>query len=187
MRYKTTSHEHLLLHLSQLGDTSIKRLYNLNPLSNTAATTGGSSWTHSGKTYGEEVTDDFKGQIRGKVLLTTSVSPSGLGATLVETLAKFESKLLILAGRDTFKANATVEVVKKISSARLQARALELDLGSREQIRKAAAEVNDYGEAMDVLINNAGLMATPYGVTKDGIESQFGVNHIGHFLSPTSS
>lgn len=94
---------------------------------------------YSGKTYGEEVADDFKGQIRGKVSLTTGVSPSGFGATLVETLAKFEPKLLILAGRDTFKVNATVEAVKKISAGSVQARALELDLGSREQIRKAAA------------------------------------------------
>ncbi|TFK86693.1 NAD(P)-binding protein, partial [Polyporus arcularius HHB13444] len=48
--------------------------------------------------------------------------------------------------------------------------------------RKAAAEVLSWPEPIDVLVNNAGIMATPYGKTVDGIESQFGTNHIGHFL-----
>ena len=59
---------------------------------------------------------------------------------------------------------------------------LVCDLSSQESIRKAAEEVNAYPESLDVMINSAGVMATPYSVTKEGLELQFGTNHIGHFL-----
>ena len=61
-------------------------------------------------------------------------------------------------------------------------RLLQLDLQSQKQIRKAAAEVSAYDEVVDVLINNAAIMVHDYAATEDGIESQFGTNHIGHFL-----
>ena len=61
-------------------------------------------------------------------------------------------------------------------------RILRLDLASQSQIRKAADEVNGYAENIDVLVNNAGVMASPYSTTEDGLETQFGVNHVGHFL-----
>ena len=64
----------------------------------------------------------------------------------------------------------------------MQARLLQLDLQSQKQIQKAAAEVNAYEEVVDVLINNAAIMASNYSKTKDGIESQFGTNYVGHFL-----
>jgi len=57
-----------------------------------------------------------------------------------------------------------------------------LDLGSFEAVRKAAVEVNAYPEDIHVLINNAAVMAVPYGTTKDGFESQLGSNFLGHFL-----
>lgn len=56
---------------------------------------------------------------------------------------------------------------------------LEIDLGSLASVRKAAKEVEG---GIDVLINNAGVMATPYGKTEDGFESQFGINHLGPFV-----
>lgn len=55
-------------------------------------------------------------------------------------------------------------------------------MGSQAQVRKAAAEVNAYGENIDVLVNNAALMGCPYSKTPDGLETQLGTNHIGHFL-----
>jgi NAD(P)-dependent dehydrogenase (short-subunit alcohol dehydrogenase family) len=61
-------------------------------------------------------------------------------------------------------------------------RPVELDLSSQKQIREAAKEVNGYPDPIDVMINSAGIMACPYARTEDGIESQFGANHIGHFL-----
>ena len=59
---------------------------------------------------------------------------------------------------------------------------LELDLSPQMQVRKAAEEVNSYVEPIDVLTNNSAIMAVPYSKTMDGQESQFGTNHIGHFL-----
>jgi hypothetical protein len=56
--------------------------------------------------------------------------------------------------------------------------------GSLAAVREAAEIVNSWADVphIDVLVNNAGLMATPYSLTKDGFESQFGTNHLGHFL-----
>ena len=57
-----------------------------------------------------------------------------------------------------------------------------MDLSSQESVRKAAEELNGYPEGMDRIINSAGVMAAPYGVTREGVEMQFGTNHVGHFL-----
>lgn len=132
-------------------------------------------------TTGEEVADSFAPQIHGKTILITGVSPGGLGAQFAEIIAKHHPKLLILAARDLSKAKATAQA---ISSALpdVQTRVLELDLGSQTQVRKAAEEVNAYEEAIDVLVNNAGVMGCPYSTTVDGLETHFGTNHIGHFL-----
>ena len=61
-------------------------------------------------------------------------------------------------------------------------RTLALDLSSLKQIRQAAHEVNTYDEGIDVLVNNAGIMASPFWKTEDGLEAQFGTNYIGPFL-----
>jgi NAD(P)-dependent dehydrogenase (short-subunit alcohol dehydrogenase family) len=60
--------------------------------------------------------------------------------------------------------------------------AVDLDLGSLAAIRAAAATVAGAVDRVDVLVNNAGVMATPFGRTADGFELQFGTNHLGHFL-----
>ena len=133
------------------------------------------------KTTAEEVAADCSDIIRGKVILTTGVTPGGIGATFVEKIARHSPKLLILAGRNIGKCEETAKAIK-FTSPGVFTRLLELDLGSLEQTRKAAAEVNGYTESIDVLCNNAGVMASPYTLTKDGLETQFAVNHIGHFL-----
>lgn len=132
-------------------------------------------------TTGEEIADACADQIRGKVVLTTGVSPGGLGAFFLQLIAKYEPKLLILAARDVSKAQTTAEAIVAASPG-VHTRLLQLDLSSQEQIRRAAREVNAYREPIHVLVNNAGLMACPYSTTKDGLEMQFGSMHIGHFL-----
>lgn len=127
---------------------------------------------------GSQVAADLSKEIKGKIILTTGVSPGGLGSRFVETIAQFQPALLILAGRSQSKLQETQSRLSTDVNSRL----LLLDLSSQEQIRKAAKEVLMYSESIDVLVNNAGIMATPYGKTKDGIEMQFGCNHIGHFL-----
>ena len=58
---------------------------------------------------------------------------------------------------------------------------MQLDLGDLESVRRFVAEFRDRYERLDLLINNAGIMVPPYGKTAQGFETQFGVNHLGHF------
>ena len=58
----------------------------------------------------------------------------------------------------------------------------KLDLGSFESVKQFATEVNQEEEKIDLLINNAGVMGIDFGLTVDGYEKQFAVNHLGHFL-----
>jgi NAD(P)-dependent dehydrogenase (short-subunit alcohol dehydrogenase family) len=122
--------------------------------------------------------------ISNKIILTTGVSPGGLGATFVQEIAKHQPRLLILAGRSPTKLRATASLIASDpASANVSVRILELDLASQAQVRKAAEEVLNYPEDhIDVVMNSAGIMAGPYRTTPEGIELQFGSNHIGHFL-----
>jgi len=127
------------------------------------------------------VAADNASSITGKIVLTTGVTQGGLGATFVEQIAKHNPRLLILAGRSPAKVQATADKIK--SNINVEVRILELDLASQQQVRKAAAEVLAYPEDhIDVLVNSAGIMAGPFKSTAEGIENQFGSNHIGHFL-----
>ncbi|KAL9107384.1 MAG: hypothetical protein Q9187_008435, partial [Circinaria calcarea] len=96
-------------------------------------------------------------------------------------IAKAQPKLLILAGRNTSKVEETAKALVS-SSPGVATRVLKLDLDSQKQVREAAAEVNAYRENIDVLVNNAGIMAVPYSKTEDGLEKQLAVNHISPFL-----
>jgi NAD(P)-dependent dehydrogenase (short-subunit alcohol dehydrogenase family) len=131
-----------------------------------------------------KIAADNASSIAGKIVLTTGVTQNGLGATFVEEIAKHKPALLILAGRTPAKVQATADKIKATpESANVETRVLALDLASQEQIRDAAKEVLAYAEDhIDVLVNSAGIMAGPYRTTKEGIELQFGSNHIGHFL-----
>lgn len=90
---------------------------------------------------------------------------------------------LFLASRTKSKLD---EVLKKINSMSPQAssnvKLVTLDLASQESIREAAAYILKAVDHIDILINNAGLMVLKQGWTMEGIELQFGTNHIGHFL-----
>ncbi|PGH27623.1 hypothetical protein AJ80_00636 [Polytolypa hystricis UAMH7299] len=133
------------------------------------------------QTTGDEIATNCAAHVENKTILVTGVTPGSLGAGFVIRIAKYRPRLIILASRNVSKAEKTArDIVTAAPEAKT--RILELDLGSQDQIRKAALEVNAYQENIDVLVNSAGVMAVPYGVTKEGIESQFGTNHIGHFL-----
>ncbi|KAF2031867.1 retinol dehydrogenase 11 [Setomelanomma holmii] len=127
---------------------------------------------------------DNASSIAGKIVLTTGVTQGGLGATFVQEIAKHKPALLILAGRSPSKVQATADKIKSDpESAGVETRILELDLASQRQIRQAADEVLEYPEHhIDVVVNSAGIMAGPFRTTEEGIELQFGSNHIGHFL-----
>ena len=96
-------------------------------------------------------------------------------------LVKHKPSHIYLAARTPSKAEAAIEDIKKtIPDAPVTY--LPLDLMSFDSIKKAADEFNSKSTRLDILMNNAGIMATPIAFTKEGYESQFGTNHIGHAL-----
>jgi NAD(P)-dependent dehydrogenase (short-subunit alcohol dehydrogenase family) len=96
---------------------------------------------------------------------------SGLGAVTVRELARAGARVL-LACRDTAKGAAVAAAVEGDVEVR------PLDLADLASVRAFAAGVQ---EPVDVLVNNAGVMAPPRGRTADGFETQIGTNHLGHF------
>ena len=95
-------------------------------------------------------------------------------------VAKYGAEVVILAGRKQDALDDPMKKKDETPSANL--RSLILHLASLESVKNAAAEVNAYAEPIDVLINNAAIMASPYYTTKDGFEAQIGTNHLGPFL-----
>ncbi|MGH3303414.1 MAG: oxidoreductase [Streptosporangiaceae bacterium] len=114
----------------------------------------------------------------GRVAVITGGS-GGLGRETARVLAA-NGATVVLAGRDPAKlARAAAELQAGQPDASVQT--AELDLASLESVRTGAADLAGRFAALDLLINNAGLMFPPYGLTRDGYELQFGTNHLGHF------
>ena len=119
--------------------------------------------------------------LRGKRILVTGVS-AGLGVETARSLAAHGAKV-VGAARDLAKAKAaTVEVQKEAAANGGSFELVELDLASLKSVRACADALLKKGEPFDVVIANAGVMATPFGHTADGFETQFGTNHLGHFV-----
>ena len=119
--------------------------------------------------------------LHGKRILVTGVS-AGLGVETARSLAARGAQV-VGAARDLVKAKAATEQVGKDADANGGAFELvELDLASLKSARACAEGLLAKGEAFDVIIANAGVMATPFGHTADGFETQFGTNHLGHFV-----
>ncbi|EEU45267.1 uncharacterized protein NECHADRAFT_41149 [Fusarium vanettenii 77-13-4] len=119
--------------------------------------------------------------LSGKVILVTGGN-TGLGLETVLQLAKHNPAHIYLAARSEEKGNRAIkEVQEKVPNAP-PITFLRLDLGSLESTKAAAASFRASSDRLDILINNAGIMAVPEGLTKDGYEIQFGTNHLGHAL-----
>ncbi|KAK0649198.1 hypothetical protein B0T16DRAFT_436190 [Cercophora newfieldiana] len=132
-------------------------------------------------TTGSEVAKTFGDQIRGKTILVTGVGPNGIGATTVLAFASQAPKLLILASRTKAKLDAVAQDVhEQYPGVRVEV--VLLDLASQGSVRAAAAEVSQLTDRLDILVNNAALVIFTRQATAEGIEMQFGVNHIGPFL-----
>jgi NAD(P)-dependent dehydrogenase (short-subunit alcohol dehydrogenase family) len=105
-----------------------------------------------------------------------------IGAETAISLAHESPAQIILAGRNESKITPVIEQIKTLNP-KIKVTFLQIDLADQGSIRKAAAEINASVEKLNYLINCAGVMAVPtLETTKDGIEMQFGLNHIGHFL-----
>ncbi|KAB2627085.1 short-chain dehydrogenase TIC 32 [Pyrus ussuriensis x Pyrus communis] len=109
-----------------------------------------------------------------------SGASSGLGLETTRALA-LRGVHVIMAVRNTDAGrNVKEEILKEIPMAKIDV--MELDLSSMASVRKFASEYNSSGRPLHILINNAGVMATPFMLSKDNIEMQFATNHLGHFL-----
>jgi NAD(P)-dependent dehydrogenase (short-subunit alcohol dehydrogenase family) len=119
--------------------------------------------------------------LHGKRILVTGVS-AGLGVETARSLAAHGAQV-VGAARDLTKAKAATDQVRKDAGANGGSFELvELDLGSLKSVRACADALLAKGDSFDVVIANAGVMATPFGHTADGFETQFGTNHLGHFV-----
>jgi NAD(P)-dependent dehydrogenase (short-subunit alcohol dehydrogenase family) len=119
--------------------------------------------------------------LKGKRILVTGAS-AGLGVETARALAA-QGADVVGAARDLDKAKrATAEVSKAAAEGGGSFEVLELDLASLKSVRSAADKLVADGRLFDVIIANAGVMATPQGKTEDGFETQFGTNHLGHFV-----
>jgi NAD(P)-dependent dehydrogenase (short-subunit alcohol dehydrogenase family) len=128
-------------------------------------------------------TDDVLAGIdlQGKRILVTGVS-AGMGVETARSLAAHGAQV-VGAARDLKKADAATEQVQKDAAANGgNFELVELDLANLKSVRACADHLLERGEQFDVVIANAGVMATPFGRTADGFETQFGTNHLGHFV-----
>jgi NAD(P)-dependent dehydrogenase (short-subunit alcohol dehydrogenase family) len=119
--------------------------------------------------------------LKGKRILVTGVS-AGLGVETARSLVAHGAEV-VGAARDLNKAKAATEQVSKAAAANGgSSELIELDLANLKSVRACADQLLAKGDAFDVVIANAGVMATPFGHTADGFETQFGTNHLGHFV-----
>jgi NAD(P)-dependent dehydrogenase (short-subunit alcohol dehydrogenase family) len=119
--------------------------------------------------------------LRGKRILVTGVS-AGLGVETARALAAHGADV-VGAARDLAKAEAaTAQVSKDAAANGGSLELIELDLANLKSVRACADALLAAGNFFDVVIANAGVMATPFGHTADGFETQFGTNHLGHFV-----
>jgi len=136
------------------------------------------------KTFGaESTTEDVLSGINliGKRILVTGVS-AGLGVETARSLAA-HGAFVVGAARDLNKAKtATAQVLTDAAAKGGSFALVELDLANLKSVRACADRLVAGGEPFDVVIANAGVMATPFGHTADGFETQFGTNHLGHFV-----
>ncbi len=120
-------------------------------------------------------------RLHRKRILVTGVS-AGLGVETARSLASHGAQV-VGAARDLTKARAaTTEVRKAAEASGGGFELIELDLASLKSVRTCADKLLAKKELFDVVIANAGVMATPFSLTMDGFETQFGTNHLGHFL-----
>lgn len=114
----------------------------------------------------------------GTVALVTGAT-GGIGREVARALAAAGATVLLGARSQARAAAARSFVRAHAPTARVEV--LRLDLADLASAEEAARRVTDGWGRLDVLVNNAGVMATPFRTTADGFELQFGTNHLGHF------
>jgi NAD(P)-dependent dehydrogenase (short-subunit alcohol dehydrogenase family) len=118
--------------------------------------------------------------LTGKRALITGVS-SGIGAETARALVA-QGASVVGAARDLAKARQAIASWRDPAASSENCELVELDLGSLASVRSCAAKLLEDGRPFDLVFANAGVMACPFGLTADGFETQFGTNHLGHFV-----
>ncbi len=116
--------------------------------------------------------------LAGRIALVTGAN-SGIGFHAALALAR-QGALVLLGCRDRGRGEAALAAIADEAPPG-RAELLPLDLASLASVRAAARRVCEAHERLDILCNNAGVMALPRALTEDGFELQLGVNHFGHF------
>jgi NAD(P)-dependent dehydrogenase (short-subunit alcohol dehydrogenase family) len=118
--------------------------------------------------------------LSGKRVLVTGVS-AGLGVETARALAAHGAQV-VGAARDLSKAQTATEQVRAQAASGGSLDLVQLDLASLDSVRRCADGLLAASKPFDLIIANAGVMACPKGKTVDGFETQFGTNHLGHFV-----
>ncbi|KAE8710748.1 Short-chain dehydrogenase TIC 32 [Hibiscus syriacus] len=131
----------------------------------------------SASSTAEEVTQGIDGSALTAIVTGAS---SGIGTETARVLSL--RGVHVVMGVKNMSAGREVKetIAKRNPDAKIDA--MELDLSSTASVRKFAADFISSGLPLNILVNNAGIMATPFMISKDGIELQFATNHVGHFL-----
>ncbi len=138
--------------------------------------------TGSTRGFGHDTTTDevLEGiDLGGRLALVTGAS-GGLGAETARALASKGARV-VLTVRDLARGEEVADGIRK-STGNASVECEELELGDLASVRAFAERFLARHDALQILVNNAGVMACPFGRTSDGFELQFGTNHLGHFL-----
>ncbi|NNK07691.1 MAG: SDR family NAD(P)-dependent oxidoreductase, partial [Myxococcales bacterium] len=118
------------------------------------------------------------GDQSGRIAIVTGAN-SGIGFETARVLAE-KGATVVMACRNLDKANPKAEEIRTANPGAM-VEVMQLDLSDLESVKRFAQEFRGKYQRLDLLINNAGIMVPPYGQTAQGFETQFGVNHLGHF------
>ncbi|KAI3319553.1 NAD(P)-binding protein [Xylariaceae sp. AK1471] len=140
--------------------------------------TSNSAWGETTSALG--VATAYADRIKGRNIVVTGVAPTGVGEGTAIAFASQEPANLILISRTKDKLETVANVIRS-SYPEVNVRTVIMDLASQESIRTAVAEVASLISTLDILVNNAGCTYRMRQWTAEGIEMQFGVNHIGTF------
>jgi NAD(P)-dependent dehydrogenase (short-subunit alcohol dehydrogenase family) len=154
-----------------MGSTTVGRVRPLTKETHMSRVFGATSTT-------DEVLDGI--DLSGKRVLVTGVS-AGLGVETARALAAHGAQV-VGAARDLAKAEAASAPVRAQAANGGGLELVELDLASLASVRACADALMADGRPFDLVIANAGVMVPPFGHTADGFETQFGTNHLGHFV-----
>jgi len=116
--------------------------------------------------------------LNGKIIIVTGGN-SGLGYEAVKAFAR-KNATVIMACRSVEKGEAAKKLILDITS-KSHIEVMGLDLTDLDSIRSFVAKFKLNYTKLDILLNNAGIMMVPYGLTKNGFEKQIGTNHLGHY------